>query len=721
MHGRWPAGLVEKLPELGVGGESSLKGVRVVGDLTGIPLLKFSAHTGAKAVNAILKESEFAGARGQEGVLDLAIIGGGVSGLSAAIEAKKAGLNYKWYEAKRVFSTIEDFPKGKPIFTYPTGMTPAGELSFKGEVKDALLDELQAQKKERGIECDFLKVNSIRRKSGLLFLENDEGCSVKALRVIVAIGRSGNYRKLGVPGEELDKVSNRLHDPAVFKGKKVLVVGGGDSALESAVALDESGAEVSLSYRKGSFSRPKPDNVDRLRESAVEVVFESEVENIEVGSVTLKVSDARSLLLENDQVFAMTGREAPLDFFRKSGIHLLGEWRAKSWLGLIAFFGFCVGLYHWKSVGWIPLDVSGFDKKSLVGSVVRAAMDPSFYYSLAYCLCVVIFGFRRIRRRRTPYVKLQTLTLMVVQVVPLFLLPYIILPWMGSNGCFDSGFGGLFANTFFPNGEYWRTFGFILAWPLFLFNLMSEQPLWGWLILSLVQTFVIIPLLVRRWGKGAYCGWVCSCGALAETLGDAHRHKMPHGPFWNKLNMLGQVVLGVAVVLFVLRVAGWIFPQTGIGDFVTGLANGFPVFNYKYLIDLWLAGILGVGFYFHASGRVWCRFACPLAALMHIYVKFSQFRIFSDKKKCISCNVCTAVCHQGIDVMNFANKGLPMEDPECVRCSACVQNCPTGVLSFGRYNKDGNIVLDRLAAASVEVEEGAASTLMGFIKDIEAL
>jgi NosR/NirI family transcriptional regulator, nitrous oxide reductase regulator len=72
---------------------------------------------------------------------------------------------------------------------------------------------------------------------------------------------------------------------------------------------------------------------------------------------------------------------------------------------------------------------------------------------------------------------------------------------------------------------------------------------------------------------------------------------------------------------------------------------------------------------------------------MHIYARFSRFRILADKKKCISCNVCTSVCHQGIDVMNFANKGLAMEDPQCVRCSACVQSCPTGVLSFGQVDR----------------------------------
>ena len=83
---------------------------------------------------------------------------------------------------------------------------------------------------------------------------------------------------------------------------------------------------------------------------------------------------------------------------------------------------------------------------------------------------------------------------------------------------------------------------------------------------------------------------------------------------------------------------------------------------------------------------------------MHVYTRFSKFRIFAEKSKCISCNVCTSVCHQGIDIMNFANKGLPMEDPECVRCSACVQSCPTGVLAFGYLAANAKPVYDTLAA-----------------------
>jgi polyferredoxin len=125
-------------------------------------------------------------------------------------------------------------------------------------------------------------------------------------------------------------------------------------------------------------------------------------------------------------------------------------------------------------------------------------------------------------------------------------------------------------------------------------------------------------------------------------------------------------------------------------------------------VDVLMGGVIGVGLYVKYSGRVWCRFLCPLAALMNVYARFTRFRIFAEKKKCISCNVCTSVCHQGIDVMNFANKGLPMADPQCVRCSACVWSCPTGVLSFGRADAGGaSVAGEWLQASPVRVREAA--------------
>jgi NosR/NirI family transcriptional regulator, nitrous oxide reductase regulator len=738
LHGKWPAGGVEKAPSANDDGTCNVPGVRIVGDLTGVPLLKCSADTGARAVREILAEKNFF--KGDDAkVLDLVIIGAGVSGVSAAIEAKKAGLYFHLYESAEAFSTIRNFPRRKPIFTYPTDMVPEGEMRFRATVKEELLSELSVLQAEHGIEPISAHIDRIEREGSVLKLHFLKGEPALARRVIVAIGRTGNFRKLNVPGEGLDKVSNRLIDSKGFAGKRVLVVGGGDSALEAAISLAEAGASVDLSYRKKEFSRPKAGNLDRLeafsREGKLRLHLGTNVQDIDETEVTLCGDSGCDEVIANDHVFVLIGREAPLDFFRRSGIHISGEHTPKFWLTMAGTVLFSIWLYHWKKGGKLPFDghfpawlnpqpgafftsLHGWwDTVGTLGNTLKSAVsEPSFYYSLAYCVCVLAFGIRRIRRRKTPYVKLQTTVLTLVQWIPLFILPYVVLPYLGASGVFThGGVGQWFGETFLSNGpgtapdQYWRAFGFVLAWPLFVFNLFTDAPLWGWLTLGFIQTFVMIPLIVWRWGKGAYCGWICSCGALAETMGDAHREKMPHGPFWNKLNMVGQVTLAFAFVILAVRITGWVFPSTGLNTLFKTLLYTLPLVNYSYLVDLWMAGVMGVAFYFHFSGRVWCRFACPLAALMHIYGRFTRFRIFADKDKCISCNVCTSVCHQGIDVMAFANKGKPMEDPECVRCSACVQSCPTGVLSFGRLGQktdDGfEKIFDTLPASLVQLAE----------------
>lgn len=764
LHTGWPAGTVERLPIVGEGGQTNVPGLRVVGDLTGIPLLKFSADTGARAVQAIA--AELAGAESDASLLDLVIVGGGVSGMAAALEARKLGLSFELLEASEPFSTVVNFPKGKPIYTYPTGMTPAGDLQFTAEVKETLLEEMRAQTLGAGIEPRIGRAERVTRRGNLFEVALPGEEPLRCRRVVVGIGRSGNFRKLGVPGEELGKVGNRLYDPQDHTGQDVLVVGGGDSALEAAIALVQCGARVHLSYRKPEFSRPKPENVaaiealvrdpdadvqveepssDRVTPStgrflkqrieqtgSLELLMGSTVEAIEADQVTLSTREGERTIA-NQAVFSMIGREAPLDFFRRSGVKIRGEWTPWSYTSFFLFVACCVFIYNWKSFGqlnkafqakgWFPYNLPELasDKTSLLGTLSISLREPGFYYSIAYCLCVLIFGVRRIRKRKTPYVTAQTWTLIAIQCIPLFLLPYLVLPYLGHNGAFDAGglktvADGLFPTAGYGHGrEYWRTFGLILAWPLFFWNVFTSQPMWWWLAISLVQTFLIIPLLVWRWGKGAYCGWICSCGALAETLGDEHRHKMPHGPVWNRVNLVGQVALVAALALLVTRLISWATPTTAVGRSLAGFYEGLFLkwsvlgiqLNYYYVVDLTLAGIVGVGFYFWFSGRVWCRFACPLAALMHIYARFSRFRIISDKKKCISCNVCTSVCHQGIDVMNFANKGLPMEDPQCVRCSACVESCPTGVLAFGQIDRSTGEVLgtDALAASPVRTRE----------------
>ena len=738
LHTQWPAGVPEKGPEIQENGVTNLPGVRIVGDLTGVPLLKSSADTGAKAVMAFTEEKDFE-KQSAKTDFDVAIIGAGVSGISAAIEAEKAGLKYVVLESQQAFSTIRNFPRRKPIYTYPTDMEPAGSMRFKSEVKEDLLDELEAQRAEFNIQTTQAEVEAIEDKGShrVLKLKGDQA-DLKAQRVVIAIGRTGNFRKLGAEGEELDKVSNRLIDPREFVGKKVLVVGGGDSALEAAISMAEEGASVTLSYRRAEFQRPKPENIEKIealkKAGSLVLLMASNVKQI-TGERVFIDQNGTSLSLENDYVFSLIGREPPLEFFRRSKIKISGERSPKFWATLalsLLIFGF---IYHWKGyvevlgipgtnfwkewssgeVKYFPFNLSvlGTEGSFLYELTKTAQTRPDFWYTFVYSAVIIIFGFKRIKTRKTPYIKTQTLSLMAIQVLPLFLLPYVIFPYMGALGAFtNGGVGEWFGMTFLSDGPgtepdaYWRAFGFILAWPLFVYNIFTDAPLWGWLIVGFIQTFVIIPFIVLKWGKGAYCGWICSCGAMAETLGDGHRHKMPHGPFWNKLNMLGQFILAVAMILLVWRLLGWTVGGVFASSFNSAL-DKLPVANYKYIVDLWLAGILGYGLYFHFSGRAWCRFACPLAALMHIYARFSKFRIFADKKKCISCNACTTVCHQGIDIMNFANKGKGMEDPECVRCSACVHVCPTGTLNFGRYDKEGKPHLERLWASPVQQSEAA--------------
>ncbi|MGH7725963.1 MAG: NAD(P)-binding domain-containing protein [Candidatus Eiseniibacteriota bacterium] len=737
LHTGWPAGTVEKLPALDPQGRTNVPGVYVVGDLTGIPLLKLSSDSGARAIAHIADDPAFQAARnrardragGADEPLDVLIVGGGVSGFAAALEAGRRGLRFVVLEAGEPFSTIENFPRAKPIFTYPEAFTPSGSLRISADIKEALVEELTSQTLGRGLHAEEGRALAVRRRGELLEVERAGGSPLVARRVVLALGRSGNHRRLGIPGEEkFSKVFNRLHDPADFKGRDVLVVGGGDSAVETAIALSGAGARVTLAHRGPDLPRAKASNVVRLHALAAEsstrpvLRLQTRVRAIGDRDVVLIGNDGADEVVPNDVVFVMIGRDAPLDFFRRSGVRLRGEITRGSWIAFGAFLVLCAALYNWKSGGVLdrlareaaafPYSLANVaaawapDPHSLLGVTLLSAQSPSFWYTVAYSILVVVFGIRRIRRRRTPYVTLQTWTLMAIQVLPLFLLPEIVLPWMSYHGLLPQAF----ADAFFPTvayghgREFWRAYGFVLAWPLNVYNLFTDRPLWAWIGIGIAQTLIAIPLLVLWFGKGAYCGWICSCGALAETLGDGQREKMPHGPFWNRLNLLGQAILAIAVVLLVVRIVGWTQPPDAPLNLWFGRV---ALQHYKWTVDVFLAGVLGYGAYYWFSGRTWCRFACPLAAWMHVVARFSRFRIFAEKKKCISCNVCTSVCHQGIDVMSFANKGLPMNDPQCVRCSACVSSCPTGVLTFGRIDsRTGRpAALDRLAASPVQLRE----------------
>ena len=786
-----PVGEVERYPKIDSNGEASIPGIFVAGDLTGIPLLKLAAENGKKVVRYIINTDEFKKLKllnTQNDVYDLIIVGAGPAGISAGLEAQKYNIKFKIVESSQKYNTIINFPKGKPIYAEPVDYAQESDLIINDGTKETLLEELYTQIKNKNLPVEEgVMVETINKVDDHFELIAEK--KYKALYIILSIGKSGNFRMLKVPGENLPKVYNRLFDPVDAEGQSVLIAGGGDTALETAIAVAEYAKSTTISYRKQAFSRPKEGNVEELNKlvgnGKIKLMMKSKVKEIREDNVVLIDKDKKEVIIDNSMVFIMIGKELPLDFFKRSKIQMEGELSltAKLQFALLIFFAGVLyfgkssadlfehflgkmnswsdvfsNLFNarfWSDFATLPvliIDTIFSDKirvwsftkyfnafvayLSLIGFILLGAYllykffkdylpqlkfnwqtfkyfyfviiglfftiiffggryfgleflgkSQSFWYTGFYSLTILLFGLRRIKMKPTRYIKLQTWTLILIQALPLFILPEFVFPILGKIGALGAK-NSFMLTQVFPGESYWRSYGFILAWPLFLSNLYNSNVTTFWLVFSFIQTFVFIPYIVYRWGKGAYCGWICSCGALAETLGDEYRTLAPHGHIAKKWENLGQWVLLFAFIVTGLKLL------SGLYDFNIPIINekisysADILHNIYYIgIDVIFAGVLGIGVYFFLSGRVWCRFGCPLAAWMHIINRFSRYRILSEKKKCISCNICTKVCHMGIDVMNYANKGIPMNDVECVRCSACVVNCPTEVLSFGELPK----------------------------------
>jgi len=738
-----PSATVERLPEVTNRFETSVAGLYCIGDLTGVPLIKLAAESGSRIIEQLAADETFSMERSRKDgtTYDLMIIGAGPSGVSASIRAVELGYKHLIVESSRAFNTIGNFPAGKPIFVTPLGPSKS-PLGFTDGTKETLLEQLKTGISRYDIPLhEGEMVKSISGSSGRFSIETSVA-TYKALRVVIALGKTGATRTLGVVGENRPKVFSRLIDPGLHHGRNILVVGGGDSAVETAIALANTGNRLTLSYRKAELGRPKAHNIATfnklVKAGSITAIFESEVKEIRETDVLLLTKQGNAVI-PNDVVFVLIGSSPPATFLKKAGIRLHGDFGFENKIALAVFLFFATMLYFGKkapavavsglgSFARLPLLVNsfpwpqridaaaawiGFIGFAVTGLVLAALaakrihrnawdswtlfkvgycasvsvfvcclyvsnkllaqrpllFDMGDWYTALYSLTIVIFGIRRIFVKRTGYIARQTFNLMAFQVLPLFVLPLLVLPFMGSRHLLPNWI----MQSVFPGHSYWRAFGFVLAWPLFMYNAATGAPTLFWLALGIVQTFVIVPFIVYKWGKGAYCGWVCPCGAMAESLGDEYRSRALHGLYAKRAENSGQVVLWFAAFVTIASLA--------FG--ASGSAPNTALDVYGILVDVVLAGVIGLGAYFGFSGRVWCRFFCPLAALMHIYARFSPYRIMANKKRCISCNICTKVCHMGIDVMNYANKGIPMNDVQCVRCSACIVNCPLQVLTFG--------------------------------------
>ncbi|MBI2836925.1 MAG: NAD(P)-binding domain-containing protein [Acidobacteria bacterium] len=310
-------GMTADIPVLDDSNETNVPGIFIAGELGGLALIKNAVTQGVRVVEQI---AERVGRDG--GCLDLAIIGAGPAGLAAGLTAMHLGLRYEIIEQGDIGGTILQYPRRKIVLTSPVNLPLWGKLKLRETTKESLLElwEEIITKTQLAISTGE-KVTDIRPCDGHFSVVTSRR-QLQALHVVLALGRRGTPRKLGVPGENLSKVAYQLIEAESYQGCQVLVVGGGDSAVEAAIALAaQRGSRVTLSYRQVELSRLKEQNRQRLEENRKRITIElgSQVKEILADRVVL-TTHRGPIEIPNQYVFIFAGGEPPYDLLKKVGI-----------------------------------------------------------------------------------------------------------------------------------------------------------------------------------------------------------------------------------------------------------------------------------------------------------------------------------------------------------------------------------------------------------------
>ncbi len=286
--------------------------------------------------------------------------------------------------------------------------------------------------------------------------------------------------------------------------------------------------------------------------------------------------------------------------------------------------------------------------------------DKWWLYGILYTAVMIVFGtLFMYRRRRDRHQVIRTASVMAVQIVLALSIP-LAMKLFGAREFYFSYFWPLKIEYFYPET--------ILAFP---------TPI---ILYSFLGSLFLFPVLAFFLGKRFYCSWVCGCGGLAETFGDRWRHlsdKSRNAWVFELFSIYG--VLALAVIATLLVVGNW------------AVGREYPAFSavafktqefYGYFIAFVLSGAAGVGFYPTLGSRVWCRFFCPMAALLGIIQKRGLFHIRVKSDMCISCGCCSTYCEMGIDVRHYAQRNQSFTRAACVGCGMCAHVCPRGVLKL---------------------------------------
>jgi polyferredoxin len=313
--------------------------------------------------------------------------------------------------------------------------------------------------------------------------------------------------------------------------------------------------------------------------------------------------------------------------------------------------------------------------------------DRWFLYGLLYTLAVMVMGVRMlIKYRHSKYHLVRTASVTFFQFGFAFFIPGLLerfnKPAMDLKNAWPLNY------TFFMD---WNLNNLLNSGNLGIFMLF----------LGIILAVIVVPVMAYFFGKRWYCSWVCGCGGLAETLGDPFRQLSDKSlKAWKIERWMIHSVLVFAVVMTAMQIINFVSDGALFADYTWRVNQA-----YSFLIGSAFAGVVGTGFYPLMGNRVWCRFGCPLAAILGIVQKFkSRFVITTNGGQCISCGNCSTYCEMGIDVRWYAQREQNIIRASCVGCGICAAVCPRGVLKLENTNPDKryNVTLDDSIIAPVK-------------------
>ena len=306
--------------------ETNVENLFITGELGGLALIKNAVNQGRDCVDVIARRLSIEGASpAQDNVLDLVIVGAGPAGISAALRAAERGLKAVTLEREAIGGTVSKYPRQKLVMTSPVEFPLYGRFTKTTLSKEDLLAFWEKVMKRTDVDIHTSEpVVSVQKGTDGLFSVHTLRQEYRARAVVLALGRAGTPRKLGVKGEELPHVLYRLIEADHYTHKNILIVGGGDSAVEAAMGLaHQAGNKVTLSYRKSEFSRLKDRNAKRIdeyiRTGKLDVLFNSIPTEFRVGSVLIEAA-GETVELPNDFVWIFAGGTPPSDFLKAAGV-----------------------------------------------------------------------------------------------------------------------------------------------------------------------------------------------------------------------------------------------------------------------------------------------------------------------------------------------------------------------------------------------------------------